>query len=63
MLPKEDGGVVDPNLKVYGTKNLRIVDLSIVPLHIAAHMQGMLFLDASGLSSLTSTCSHRVCYR
>ena len=41
MLPKEDGGVVDPNLKVYGTKNLRVVDLSIVPLHIAAHMQGM----------------------
>lgn len=25
MLPKEDGGVVDKNLLVYGTKNLRIV--------------------------------------
>lgn len=25
MLPKEDGGVVDPRLKVYGTKNLRVV--------------------------------------
>ncbi|KZS98842.1 GMC oxidoreductase [Sistotremastrum niveocremeum HHB9708] len=37
MLPKEKNGVVDPTLKVYGTKNIRVVDLSIVPLHIAAH--------------------------
>lgn len=32
MLPKEKGGVVDKNLKVYGTNNLRIVDASIFPL-------------------------------
>lgn len=30
MLPKEDGGVVDPGLKVWGTTNLRVVDASIV---------------------------------
>lgn len=28
MLPKEDGGVVDASLKVYGTKNLRVVSPS-----------------------------------
>lgn len=39
MLPKEDGGVVDAKLKVYGTTNLRIVDASIIPLHISAHIQ------------------------
>ncbi|KAH9476793.1 GMC oxidoreductase family protein Mala s 12 [Psilocybe cubensis] len=39
MLPREKEGVVDYNLKVYGTKNLRVVDLSVLPLQIAAHTQ------------------------
>ncbi|KAI1657694.1 putative GMC oxidoreductase [Daldinia decipiens] len=32
MLPRGKGGVVDPNLIVYGTENIRIVDASIFPL-------------------------------
>ncbi|KAF5363498.1 hypothetical protein D9756_000984 [Leucocoprinus leucothites] len=39
MLPREKGGVVDNKLRVYGTKNLRVVDLSIVPLHFGSHTQ------------------------
>ena len=39
MLPKDKGGVVDAQLKVYGTTNLRVADASVVPIHIAAHMQ------------------------
>ncbi|KAH9840900.1 GMC oxidoreductase [Rhodofomes roseus] len=37
MLPREHSGVVDPELRVYGTNNVRVVDLSVVPLHFAAH--------------------------
>ncbi|KAH9927654.1 GMC oxidoreductase [Fomitopsis serialis] len=39
MLPREKHGVVDTKLKVYGTKNLRVADMSIVPLEVAAHTQ------------------------
>jgi choline dehydrogenase len=34
MLPREDGGVVDPRLKVYGIANLRTVDASGFPLNV-----------------------------
>lgn len=39
MLPLSQGGVVDANLKVYGTANLRVVDASIYPMEFAAHLQ------------------------
>lgn len=38
MLPEDSGGVVDTNLIVYGTNNLRVIDASIMPMHISAHL-------------------------
>ena len=43
MLPREQGGVVDPHLLVYGTQNLRVVDASIFPLIPAAHLQAVVY--------------------
>ena len=39
MLPEDAGGAVDPQLRIYGMKNLRVVDLSVLPLQIAVHTQ------------------------
>ncbi|EIM90734.1 GMC oxidoreductase [Stereum hirsutum FP-91666 SS1] len=46
MLPKEDGGVVDASLKVYGTKNLRVVDASVIPVQISYHPQATVYAIA-----------------
>jgi len=39
MLPRKEGGVVDSNLVVYGTSNLRVVDASVIPVLISGHIQ------------------------
>jgi len=39
MLPRKQGGVVDPKLRVYGTSGLRIADASVFPVQISAHIQ------------------------
>ncbi|KAJ8695855.1 hypothetical protein PTI98_005772 [Pleurotus ostreatus] len=46
MFPREDGGVVDESLKVYGTQNLRVVDASVIPLQISAHIQHTIYAIA-----------------
>ena len=43
MASRDLDGVVDNNLKVYGTSNLRVVDASIMPLHISAHLQATIY--------------------
>ena len=37
MLPRDQSGVVDASLNVYGVENLKIADLSIAPRNVAAN--------------------------
>ncbi|PNP56189.1 hypothetical protein THARTR1_03714 [Trichoderma harzianum] len=46
MLPRELDGVVDPQLRVYGTKNVRVVDASVIPLQISGHLTATLYAIA-----------------
>ncbi|KAL5513618.1 hypothetical protein ACEPAH_4017 [Sanghuangporus vaninii] len=52
MAPRSLGGVVDSNLKVYGTRNVRVVDASIIPLHIAAHMEATVYAIAEKAAAM-----------
>jgi choline dehydrogenase-like flavoprotein len=38
MMPKSKGGVVGTDLRVYGAKGLRVVDMSVLPLLPGAHL-------------------------
>ena len=46
MMARELGGVVDSTLKVYGTRNLRVVDASVLPLQISGHLSATLYAVA-----------------
>ncbi|KAI0132702.1 GMC oxidoreductase [Xylariales sp. AK1849] len=52
MLPRNKGGVVDPSLRVYGTKNLRVVDAGVIPLLPDAHIQAAIYAIAEKASCL-----------
>jgi choline dehydrogenase len=46
MLPLDKGGVVDTSLRVYGTKNLRVVDAGVMPVIPDGHIQAALYAVA-----------------
>lgn len=43
MMPREMGGVVDSTAKVYGTQGLRVIDGSIPPTQVSAHVMGAFY--------------------
>lgn len=55
MMPRELGGVVDSKLRVYGTKNLRVVDLSVLPLQVAVHTQAVVYGIAEQAADIIKT--------
>ena len=46
MAPRSMGGVVDPQLKVYGLQNVRVIDASVLPLTIGVPLQQTVYAIA-----------------
>ncbi|CAL5873176.1 uncharacterized protein PFLUO_LOCUS7445 [Penicillium psychrofluorescens] len=51
MLPREQGGVVDANLRVYGLANVRVADASVPPIALSTHLMASTY----GLAEQAST--------
>lgn len=43
MMKEEFGGVVDSQLKVYGIENVRVIDASVLPVQLSAHLSSSLY--------------------
>lgn len=52
MLPRSSGGVVDTNLVVYGTRNVRVVDSSVFPTQPGHHPQSLAYSIAMRAASI-----------
>jgi choline dehydrogenase-like flavoprotein len=52
MLPLEDGGVVNEKLIVYGTKNVRVIDASMIPLIPRGNIQSTVYAVAEKAADL-----------
>jgi len=51
-MSRELGGVVDHELRVYGTANVRVVDASVLPTQISGHMTATLYAVSERASDL-----------
>ncbi|KAK3335202.1 hypothetical protein B0T19DRAFT_470508 [Cercophora scortea] len=52
MLPREEGGVVDERLRVYGVRGLRVVDASVFPLEPLGNIQSTVYAVAERAADL-----------
>jgi len=46
MMARELGGVVDPEVRVYGTANVRVVDASVLPFQVCGYLTSTLYAVA-----------------
>ncbi|KAE8420297.1 hypothetical protein BDV36DRAFT_293430 [Aspergillus pseudocaelatus] len=58
MMPAELGEVVDTQLKVHGTHNLRVVDASIFPLEPSGNIQATTYAVAERAADLIRAAAH-----
>jgi len=59
MMPRELGGVVDTNLKVYGTVNVRVADASIIPFPISAHLSSTVYAIGEKAADIIKKCAEQ----
>ncbi|KAH6623820.1 hypothetical protein F5144DRAFT_595920 [Chaetomium tenue] len=52
MRPRDQGGVVDERLRVYGTKRLRVVDASVFPIEPVGNIQSVVYAVAERAADL-----------
>ena len=55
MMRRELGGVVDAQLVVYDTANVRVVDASMMPMQVSAHLSSTLYGVAEKAADLIKT--------
>lgn len=56
-MSRELGGVVDENLKVYGVRNVRVVDASVFPMQVTGHLTSTVYAVAARAAHLISGSS------
>lgn len=52
MMSRDKGGVVDAELKVYGTSNVRVVDAGVLPFQVCGHLTSTLYAVAERASDI-----------
>lgn len=57
MMPRELGGVVDAQLRVYGCRNLRVCDASIIPLTPRTNPQATVYGVAEHAAGIIKAAS------
>jgi choline dehydrogenase len=52
MMRRDLGGVVDGRLRLYGSANVRIVDASVMPTQVSAHLSTTLYAIAEKVADM-----------
>ena len=55
MMARELGGVVDAELRVYDTANVRVVDASVLPMQTSGHVTATLYAVAERAADIINS--------